>query len=80
MNTDAITAGNQSTDSLIGNTIDDKYRIESKLGEGGMGTVYLSIRLMIGDTVAVKILHAQQVSDPQAIERFRREAQAAARL
>jgi eukaryotic-like serine/threonine-protein kinase len=67
-------------DALIGATIDDKYRIESKLGEGGMGAVYLSTRLMIGDTVAVKILHSAQVSDPQAIERFRREAQAAARL
>jgi serine/threonine-protein kinase len=80
MNTDAFTAGNQSGDSLIGHTIDNKYRIESKLGEGGMGAVYLSTRLMIGDTVAVKILHSAQVSDPQAIERFRREAQAAARL
>ena len=67
-------------DALIGKTIDDKYRIESKLGEGGMGAVYLSTRLMIGDTVAIKILHSTQVSDPQAIERFRREAQAAARL
>jgi serine/threonine protein kinase len=80
MNTDAIAAGNQIPDSLIGKTIDAKYRIESILGEGGMGTVYLSTRLMIGDTVAVKILHSSQVSDPQAIERFRREAQAAARL
>ncbi|MEK6300519.1 MAG: protein kinase [Acidobacteriota bacterium] len=71
---------NGRIDALIGNTIDNKYRIESKLGEGGMGAVYLSTRLMIGDTVAVKILHSQQVSDPQAIERFRREAQAAARL
>jgi serine/threonine protein kinase len=68
------------SDALIGITIDDKYRIESKLGEGGMGAVYLSTRLMIGDTVAIKILHSAQVSDPQAIERFRREAQAAARL
>lgn len=69
-----------TTVALIGKTIDGKYRIESILGEGGMGTVYLSTRLMIGDTVAVKILHSAQVSDPQAIERFRREAQAAARL
>lgn len=80
MNTDAIKAGNQGADSLIGNTIDNKYRIESKLGEGGMGTVFLSTRLMIGDTVAVKVLHVDRVSDAQAVERFRREAQAAARL
>lgn len=80
MNIDPTRAGNQSSDSLIGQTVDGKYLIESKLGEGGMGTVYLSTRLMIGDAVAVKILHSAQVSDPQAIERFRREAQAAARL
>ncbi|MBI3650592.1 MAG: SUMF1/EgtB/PvdO family nonheme iron enzyme [Acidobacteria bacterium] len=80
MKTDAIRAGNHNADSLLGNTIEGKYRLASKLGTGGMGTVYLATRLMIGDTVAVKILHDQQVSDPQALERFRREAQAAARL
>jgi serine/threonine protein kinase/formylglycine-generating enzyme required for sulfatase activity len=67
-------------DALLGASIDEKYRLDSLLGSGGMGTVYLSTRLMIGDTVAVKILHTQRVSDPQAIERFRREAQASARL
>ena len=45
-----------------------------------MGTVYRATRLMIGDVVAIKILHSQQVAEPHAIERFRREAQAAARL
>lgn len=80
MNTDPIRAGNQSPDSLIGNTIDEKYRIESILGAGGMGTVYRATRLMIGDAVAIKVLHPAEVSDLQAIERFRREAQAVARL
>lgn len=73
-------SNDQSTDSLIGNTIDDKYRIESILGTGGMGTVYRATRLLIGDAVAIKVLHPAQVSDLQAIERFRREAQAVARL
>jgi serine/threonine protein kinase len=45
-----------------------------------MGTVYRARRLMIGDSVAVKVLHADQVADPRAVERFRREAQTAARL
>jgi serine/threonine protein kinase len=45
-----------------------------------MATVYRATRLLIGDTVAVKILHSEQLRDPQAPERFRREAQAAARL
>src|SRR5215813_12948421 len=66
--------------ALTGRTLDQKYYIESKLGVGGMGTVYRARRLLIGDMVAVKVLHPDQMADPQAVERFRREAQAAARL
>jgi serine/threonine protein kinase len=65
---------------LIGATIDGKYRIQYMVGRGGMGTVYRATRLLIGDSVAIKILHKEQVADAQAVERFRREAQAAARL
>jgi serine/threonine protein kinase len=67
-------------DARIGLTIEGKYRLDSRIGQGGMATVYRATRLLIGDTVAVKILHADQLRDPQAPERFRREAQAAARL
>lgn len=67
-------------DPLIGHTIGGKYRMDAKLGAGGMGTVYRATRLLIGDSVAVKLLHPEQVADTQAVERFRREAQAAARL
>ena len=66
--------------ALTGRTLDQKYYLESKLGVGGMGTVYRAGRLMIGDRVAVKVLHPDQMADPQAVERFRREAQTAARL
>jgi serine/threonine protein kinase len=67
-------------DALIGRTPEGKYRIEAKLGAGGMGAVYRATRLLIGDTVALKMLHPEQVAAPQMAERFRREAQAAARL
>lgn len=70
--------GNQS--ALIGRIIEEKYRIDAKIGFGGMGAVYRAQRLLIGDQVAIKILHTEHVSEPQAAERFRREAQAAARL
>jgi serine/threonine protein kinase len=66
--------------ALTGRTLDQKYFLESKLGVGGMGTVYRAGRLLIGDWVAVKVLHPDQMADPQAVERFRREAQTAARL
>ena len=70
----------KSQPSMIGCVIDRKYRLDDKIGFGGMGNVYRASRLLIGDQVAIKILHAAHVSDPQAGERFRREAQAAARL
>lgn len=70
---------NQGSNSLLGSTITAKYRIETKIGAGGMGAVYRARRLLIGDDVAIKILHSEQ-GDPRAAERFRREAQAAARL
>src|SRR5262249_4167063 len=61
---------------MIGYVIDRKYRLEAKIGFGGMGDVYRASRLLIGDEVAIKILHAAQVSDPQAGERFPPEAHA----
>jgi serine/threonine-protein kinase len=73
-------SGDSSPPSLIGCVIDRKYRLDVRIGFGGMGEVYRASRLLIGDQVAIKILHATHVSDPQAGERFRREAQAAARL
>ena len=67
-------------DPLVGRIIEGKYRLDSKLGTGGMGAVYSATRLLIGDEVAIKILHQDQSDDPQAAGRFRREAQTAARL
>jgi serine/threonine-protein kinase len=69
-----------TVDPLVGQMIEGKYRLEARLGVGGMGAVYRATRLLIGDAVAIKILHPEQVADPQSAERFRREAQAAARL
>jgi|GEM_PF-1033817 len=66
--------------SILGRTIEGKYRLIERLGAGGMGAVYRAQRLLIGDEVAVKILHAEHVAQPESFERFRREAQAAARL
>jgi serine/threonine-protein kinase len=65
---------------LIGREIEGKYRLDDKVGSGGMGTVYGAQRILIGDRVAIKILHPQHVAEPLATQRFRREAQAAARL
>jgi serine/threonine-protein kinase len=67
-------------DALIGRVLDNKYQIVSPLGEGGMGAVYRARRVHIGDDVAVKVLHPRFVNDDTLVERFRREARAAAQL
>ncbi|MBV9609821.1 MAG: serine/threonine protein kinase [Acidobacteria bacterium] len=67
-------------DPLLGRVIDGRYRIEAEIGAGGMATIYRATRLQIGDAVAVKVLRSELLREPQFAERFRREAQAAARL
>ena len=67
-------------DPLIGFVLDDKYRLEDRLGEGGMGTVYRATHLLIERAVAVKVLNERLVTDAASKERFRREACAAGRL
>jgi serine/threonine-protein kinase len=67
-------------DPLIGCVLESKYKLIDRLGEGGMGVVYRATRVHIGDDVAVKVLHANYVKDEATLERFRREARAAAML
>jgi len=67
-------------DSRIGLILDSKYKLIESLGEGGMGSVFRAERLHIGDEVAVKLLHHDLVREKQALERFRREARAAAMI
>ena len=69
-----------SHDSLIGTLFDDKYRIEEKIGQGGMGKVYKATHIHMDRTVAIKILHPHLSSDRTTLERFRREARAAAQI
>ncbi|MBI4259326.1 MAG: serine/threonine protein kinase, partial [Actinobacteria bacterium] len=57
-----------------------RYELEGKLGEGGMATVFRGQDRVLGRTVAVKVLAPRFVNDQTFVERFRREAQAAARL
>jgi serine/threonine protein kinase len=86
----SIAAANQSPtglaktvkaqDPLIGHTIDSKYLLIDQLGKGGMGVVYRAERVLVGDEVALKILRGEFVAEEETVERFRREARAAAKL
>lgn len=65
---------------LSGGTIIRNYRLVEKIGEGGMGTVYLAIHTRLEKPVAVKLLKADRKRDPQAISRFEREMRAVGKL
>src|SRR6266511_2139955 len=57
-----------------------RYRVEHELGRGGMAKVYRGEDTVLGRTVAIKVLAPQFADDPNFVTRFRREAQAAARI
>ena len=60
-----------------GDVIGGKYRLIAPLGEGGMGAVWIAENIAIrGAEVAVKVLHANFARDPDAVRRFRAEAEA----
>src|SRR5262245_10402399 len=56
------------------------YRIVRRVGQGGMGVVYEAVELALGRTVALKVLGFHDLLDPAYVERFLREARAAAKL
>ncbi|HBT79828.1 MAG TPA: serine/threonine protein kinase, partial [Selenomonas sp.] len=60
--------------------LDQRYELQEKIGGGGMADVYKAMDLVLGRTVAVKVLHEQFKSDQEFITKFQREAQAAAQL
>lgn len=69
-------------DALLGTVVGGQYRVDAKIGEGGMGSVYRARQLAIDREVALKVLRAQVPDEdkPQLIERFRREARATSKL
>jgi serine/threonine protein kinase len=66
--------------NLVGQTIDEKYKIERELGKGGMGAVYLATHIGTERPVAVKVIVPQFMQKAEFVERFKREARAAGRL
>ncbi len=63
-----------------GELVDGRYRIQRRLGTGGMADVYLAEDSQLERPIALKLLHRRFAEDPGFVERFRREAQAAANL
>lgn len=68
------------TADLLGSVVAERYHILKKLGEGGMGTVYLAEHVKMGRKSALKVMNPGMNTDPDAIARFNREASNASRL
>jgi serine/threonine-protein kinase len=65
---------------MIGTVLSGRYRLEAKLGSGGMSTVYLARDETLDRAVAVKVMHREMSEQADQLERFRQEARAVAKL
>ena len=70
----------RSSSAMIGTVLSGRYRLEAKLGSGGMSTVYLARDETLDRPVAVKVMHREMSEQPDQLERFRQEARAVAKL
>lgn len=70
----------QQVDPLIGQLVDDRYRVRSRIARGGMATVYVATDLRLERRIALKVMHAHLSDDSVFQSRFIQEARSAARL
>ncbi|MSP61415.1 MAG: serine/threonine protein kinase [Myxococcales bacterium] len=69
-----------SSAGILGTLVEGRYQVSRLIGEGGMGRVYEAEHVQIGKRVAMKVLHPSYTRSADAVQRFRREARAAASL
>src|SRR5215475_14304640 len=66
--------------TLLGTTLNGRYRLEARIGAGGMSTVYRAVDETLERPVAIKLMNREVATDSDQLERFRREARAVAQL
>src|SRR5437868_11119450 len=66
--------------TLLGTSLNGRYRLEARIGSGGMSTVYCALDVTLQRQVAVKLMNREVATDSDQLERFRREARAVAQL
>jgi serine/threonine protein kinase len=67
-------------ETLLGTLLGGRYRLDARIGQGGMSTVYRAFDTVLEREVAIKLMHRERAADDDQLERFRREARAVARL
>src|SRR5262245_14438362 len=65
---------------LVGQVVADRYHVVSKLGDGGMGQVYLAEHVKMGRKIALKVLRPTMMAEPDSVSRFNREAANASKI
>ncbi len=66
--------------TLVGMSLNGRYRLDAQIGAGGMSTVYRAFDATLERQVAIKLMHREIARDSDQLERFRREARAVAQL
>ena len=75
-----LEAARPTEERFVGAVLHGKYRLDSYLSSGGMGTVFRATHVMLGKPVAVKLINPELVTSPDMVRRFQREARAATSL
>ncbi len=73
-------AAAEAAQGLLGRLVGDRYQVDSRLGEGGMGEVYLATHVLMGRQCALKVMSQALSRDPDAVFRFNREATNASKI
>src|SRR5450756_3241990 len=66
--------------TVLGTLLGGRYRLDAKIGHGGMSTVYRAFDTVLERPVAIKLMHREIAADSDQLERFRREARSVAQL
>ncbi|HYE88401.1 MAG TPA: protein kinase [Vicinamibacterales bacterium] len=75
-----VSSGVSGSSLGVGSLVDGKYRVDSAIGQGGMGAVFKAWDVRLERPVAIKVVRAELIADPDSRARFRRESQIVARM